>query len=73
MDRSLGVARVLRRNAHARNARNAIKHRCTWCLETDATESNRDAANKVHWWHPACWTKMRRWLAGESTAKIEST
>ncbi len=40
-----------------------MKHRCTDCGKVGATIRNRDAADIVHWWHPACWVAFRKWLS----------
>ena len=41
--------------------------RCTQCGEPSATTSSRDASNRQHWFHPACFAQFQWWLCGHDS------
>lgn len=53
-------------NVQTTPTRRKLTHYCTECGKTGATVRNRDAANLVHWFHPACLAALAAWVRGES-------
>lgn len=50
----------------------AVKKCCTECGGAKAQKSmqkHRDATDVVHWFHPACWERLCRWMAGDAVER----